>query len=66
MSPLNVRTVGLLDVTVRTDTNGCRSWRYKEAPPLSGRSASGPFVPVDCELCGLPLKHCRCRVSVDY
>lgn len=62
--------MSLLDTTVLTDR--FRSgWRFKEAPPLgltpgSPGSPRGCLVVVLCEVCGLPLKRCRCRVGTDY
>lgn len=61
---------GLLGLTVLTDTK-VSVWRFKEAPPL----LSSPGFPGDsqgcivvnlCEVCGLPLKRCRCRPGLDY
>lgn len=49
--------MSLLDVTVRTDTKRSLGGR---------RGARGCVAPVCCDLCGLPLKKCRCRVIEDY
>lgn len=47
--------MGVLDYYVRTG-------------PRCGQSGvvRGCIAPVLCDVCGLPLKRCRCRVGVDY
>lgn len=60
---------GLLAVTVRTDTERCLSGVVATAASIAAlrrKLERGCIAPVLCQLCGLPLKRCRCRVGVDY
>lgn len=61
------RTVRLLDVTVRTDTRACCdgvSWGVRGLKTQA--YGSGPYLPIQCDICGMPIRRCRCRVTVDY
>lgn len=52
------RTGGLLDLPVRTDTVSGVSGVLGGVP--------GPYLPVRCDRCGLPLGDCRCIPGLDY
>lgn len=68
MSPLNVRTVGLLAVTVRTDTKPVFSVEPRRSFGLGvGRGFKGGCItPIVCDVCGLPFRRCQCLAGVDY
>lgn len=74
------RTGILLDLPVRTDTSNVVSCSsnvvrclgvsggFRGQRPIIYRPASAEEVrgPVICEVCGLPLKVCRCIAGIDY
>lgn len=53
----------LLDLPVRTDTSNVV--RYLGVSGVLG-GVPGPYVPISCDVCGLPLKECRCIAGMDY
>lgn len=68
----------LLDLPVRTDTSnvvrylGVSGVGVPKFPgDLPGMLAllgvvAGPYLPVRCDQCGLPIKDCRCIAGIDY
>lgn len=55
-----VRTSGLLDLLVRTDTSNVV--RY-----LGGsRGSGGCIIAPRCDVCGLLIRFCRCIAGTDY
>jgi len=55
-----VRTSGLLDLLVRTDTSNVVSYLGVS------RGSGGCITAPRCDVCGFPIRYCRCIAGVDY